>query len=284
MQNSWERTFCYLCFGFYTRGAREGNSGIKSVSQELCNMFRNQNHIHSDKLNELILSQEESKSSEGKLTWNNDDRSSNTCVKSNGIIFYREPIAYYTDAIRGRVFFKNKINVWRIKWPRDERGTHAMVGVATDQMPLQAPGYVQLVGSDSHSWGFDLVNKSLHHNGRTTNCAYPDSGPDLIGDEITVVLDMDSGTLCFSSEDGHCYGIAFSNLKDKKLYPAISSVWGQCNVAIHFLGSISSQPPSLMACCRWTILKATKTDRTNRTSRHFHNSLPTKLLEYIDQK
>lgn len=242
-------------------------------------------HIHSEDLYELISTNscgnpEENEDELMRTTWNKDDRSTNSCVKSNGVIFYREPIAYYTDAIRGRLCFEKRVNVWKIKWLQHERGTHAMVGVATDQMPLQVPGYVQLVGSDKYSWGFDVVNKTLHHDGKTVNPAYPDNSPTNIGDEIIVVLDMDSGTLCFASDIGHCYGVAFSGLKGKKLFPAISSVWGQCNVAIQFLGSIASQPASLLANCRQAILNNIK---SNTSLQLFKDKLPSKLIDYVNE-
>ena len=247
-------------------------------------MFLNK-HVHSDVLSTLIINRPQGKNNENDLdemraNWNNNDRSSNTHVKSNGVIFYREPIAYYTDAIRGSQCFETRVNAWKITWLQHERGTHAMVGVATDQMPLQAPGYVPLVGSDQHSWGFDLVNKTLHHDGKTINFAYPDRKSSLVDDEIIVVLDMDTGSLCFTSKHGHCYGVAFSGLKGKKLFPTISSVWGQCNVAIQFLGSITSQPASLLATCRHTIINSLQ---FKNIIQQYQDKLPRKLIDYVHE-
>lgn len=204
----------------------------------------------------------------------------NSCVINDGTIFHREPIAYFTDAIRGRLHFEDKINVWKIRWAKEERGTHAMVGVATDQMPLQAEGYVQLVGSDQHSWGFDLVNQTLHHNGQIFDSPSSGNKFNMIGEEIIVILDMDSGTLCFASEQGECYGVAFDGLKGGKLYPAISSVWGQCNVEIQFLGCIDSQPPSLLAVCRQAIWNSMT---SSKSIQHYNNNLPSKLIEYVNE-
>lgn len=245
-------------------------------------MFRNQ-HIHSNHLTELILSKQQDTEKQCKdqmmrCTWNNNDRSINSCVMADGVIFHREPIAYYTDAIRGRICFEDKINVWKIRWAKHERGTHAMVGVATDQMPLQAEGYVQLVGSEQNSWGFDLVDKTLHHNGKSIDMSNSENKFNMIGEEVIVILDMDSGTLCFASEQGECLGVAFDGLKRKKLYPAISSVWGQCNVAIQFLGTIESQPPSLLAACRQTIRNSMT---SSESIQYYHQSLPSRLIEYV---
>ena len=37
-----------------------------------------------------------------------------------------------------------------------QRGTHAVVGVATKDAPLQCVGYHGIVGSNDKSWGWDL--------------------------------------------------------------------------------------------------------------------------------
>ena len=44
-------------------------------------------------------------------------------------------------------------------------------------------------------------------------------------DEFMVVLDMDEGTLGFIVDNVYL-GVAFNDLKGKKLYPIISTVWG----------------------------------------------------------
>lgn len=44
-------------------------------------------------------------------------------------------------------------------------GTVAVIGIATKDAPLQCPGYVALLGSDDQSWGWNLVDNHLLHNG-----------------------------------------------------------------------------------------------------------------------
>lgn len=44
-------------------------------------------------------------------------------------------------------------------------GTVAVVGIATKEAPLLCHGYVALLGSDEHSWGWNLVDNHLLHNG-----------------------------------------------------------------------------------------------------------------------
>ncbi|KAG8002740.1 SPRY domain-containing SOCS box protein 1, partial [Nibea albiflora] len=65
-------------------------------------------------------------------SWNNDDRSLNIFVKDdNKLVFHRHPVAQSTDAIRGRVGYTRGLHVWEISWAMRQRGTHAVVGVAT---------------------------------------------------------------------------------------------------------------------------------------------------------
>ena len=44
-------------------------------------------------------------------------------------------------------------------------GTVAVIGIATKEAAAQCPGYVALLGSDSESWGWNLVDNHLLHNG-----------------------------------------------------------------------------------------------------------------------
>lgn len=50
-----------------------------------------------------------------------------------------------------------------------------------------------------------------------------------------MVLDMEEGTLGYAI--GSTYlGTAFRGLKGRTLYPAVSAVWGQCQLRIRYLG------------------------------------------------
>lgn len=44
-------------------------------------------------------------------------------------------------------------------------GTVAVVGISTKEAALQCHGYVALLGSDDQSWGWNLVENHLLHNG-----------------------------------------------------------------------------------------------------------------------
>lgn len=41
----------------------------------------------------------------------------------------------------------------------------AVIGIATKDSPLQCHGYVALLGADDQSWGWNLVDNHLLHNG-----------------------------------------------------------------------------------------------------------------------
>ena len=96
------------------------------------------------------------------------------------------PVAQSTDCVRGRksysryqvlficfaepLSFRRGIHAWGFRWPKGERGTHAVVGVANNEQvqlvlnkissstrqALHCVGYRSLVGSGVHSWGWDL--------------------------------------------------------------------------------------------------------------------------------
>lgn len=84
-------------------------------------------------------------------------RSLNIFVKEDDkLTFHRHPVAQSTDCIRGRAGFTKGLHAWEIIWPARQRGTHAVVGVATADAQLHSVGYQSLVGATEHSWGWDL--------------------------------------------------------------------------------------------------------------------------------
>uniref|UniRef100_H3D9Z2 SplA/ryanodine receptor domain and SOCS box containing 4a n=1 Tax=Tetraodon nigroviridis TaxID=99883 RepID=H3D9Z2_TETNG len=187
--------------------------------------------------------------------WNPDDRSLNVFVKEDDkLTFHRHPVAQSTDCIRGRVGYTRGLHVWRIHWPARQRGTHAVVGVATAEASLHSVGYTALVGSDSESWGWDLGRNRLYHDAKNRPApTYPSfleaDESFVIPDALTVMLDMDEGTLSFMV-DGQYLGVAFRGLKGKKLYPIVSAVWGHCEVSIRYVNGLDPEPLPLMDLCR----------------------------------
>lgn len=185
-----------------------------------------------------------------KHSWNADDRSLNVFVKEDDkLTFHRHPVAQSTDCIRGKVGFTKGLHVWEVNWSTRQRGTHAVVGVATLEAPLHSVGYHSLVGSTDQSWGWDLGRNKLYHDSKTgTGITYPAIlKPDetfLVPDKFMVALDMDEGTLSFIV-DGQYLGVAFRGLKGKKLYPIVSAVWGHCEISMKYIGGLDRKYSSL---------------------------------------
>lgn len=190
-------------------------------------------------------------------SWNNDDRSLNVFVKEDDkLIFHRHPVAQSTDAIRGKVGYTRGLHVWQITWAMRQRGTHAVVGVATADAPLHSVGYTTLVGNNHESWGWDLGRNRLYHDGKNQpSKTYPAFlEPDetfIVPDSFLVVLDMDDGTLSFIV-DGQYMGVAFRGLKGKKLYPVVSAVWGHCEIRMRYLNGLDREYSSVFVLAALT--------------------------------
>lgn len=199
-------------------------------------------------------------------SWNNNDRSLNVFVKEDDkLIFHRHPVAQSTDAIRGKVGYTRGLHVWQITWAMRQRGTHAVVGVATADAPLHSVGYTTLVGNNHESWGWDLGRNRLYHDGKNQpSKSYPAFlEPDetfIVPDSFLVALDMDDGTLSFIV-DGQYMGVAFRGLKGKKLYPVVSAVWGHCEIRMRYLNGLDPEPLPLMDLCRRSVRLALGKER-----------------------
>ena len=71
-----------------------------------------------------------------------EDRSLNIFVKDEDkLTFHRHPVAQSTDCIRSKVGYERGLHVFELSWPTRQRGTHAVVGVATMDAPLHSVGY-----------------------------------------------------------------------------------------------------------------------------------------------
>nr|CAD7460143.1 unnamed protein product [Timema tahoe] len=161
------------------------------------------------------------------------------------LTFHRHPVAQSTDCIRGKVGLTKGLHVWEVHWSTRQRGTHAVVGVATQDAPLHSVGYQSLVGSNDQSWGWDLGRNKLYHDSKNNaGVTYPALlKPDetfIVPDKFLVVLDMDDGTLSFVV-DGQYLGVAFRGLKGRKLYPIVSAVWGHCEITMKYIGGLDRE-------------------------------------------
>lgn len=217
-------------------------------------------------------------------SWNQSDRSLNIFVKEDDLMtFHRHPVAQSTDCIRGKVGYSEGLHVLEFHWPHKQRGTHAVVGVATKEAPLHSPGYQSLVGSTVQSWGWDVGRAKAYHNSDTVpGVPYPATAPSsglTVPDRFLMVLDMEQGTLAFVS-NGVYLGVAHANLKGKTLYPIVSSVWGHCEVTMKYVTMVTPGPPSLASWCRRSIRKSLGSEGVARGD-VARLGLPTIIREFL---
>ena len=66
--------------------------------------------------------------------WSTERKSPNVNIIRNGLVGKRRPVAKSTDCMFGRIGYTSGLHVWIIQWPVECRGTHAVVGVATESM------------------------------------------------------------------------------------------------------------------------------------------------------
>jgi len=142
-------------------------------------------------------------------SWNPEDCSRNIYIKSNGFTLHRNPVAQSTDGARGKTGFARGRHAWEIVW-EGPLGTVAVIGIATKEAPNQCHGYVALLGSNDQSWGWNLVDNHLLHNGDSQG-NYPqlNNAPKYqVGERIRVILDCDDNTLAFE-RNYEFLGVAF---------------------------------------------------------------------------
>lgn len=168
--------------------------------------------------------------------WNPNDCSRNVYIKPNGFTLHRNPVAQSTDAVRGKVGFYQGRHAWEVFW-QGPLGTVAVVGIATKEALLQSHGYLALVGSDTESWGWNIVDNRILHNGESQG-SYPqlNNPPKYqVGERIRIILDCDDSTLSFE-KNYEFLGVAFRGLPDKILYPSVSAVYGNTEISMVYLG------------------------------------------------
>jgi len=220
--------------------------------------------------------------------WSSNDKSFNIVLKdSNKLVMRRHPIAQSTDCIRTKVSYSSGLHQWEVTWPVRQRGTHAVVGVGTSEAPLHAVGYQSLLGNSSTSWGWDLGRlKTFHNNQPTSTSLYPStvthqhqwSVPDI----FTMILDMDRGSLGFAVGD-QFLGWAHHNLKSHgPLYPMVSTVWGQCEVKLRYLGGLTTGFSLTLQDVTRTVIR----DKLGRDKEEMERKvetlvLPTSLKKFI---
>uniref|UniRef100_A0A1I8FHV0 B30.2/SPRY domain-containing protein n=1 Tax=Macrostomum lignano TaxID=282301 RepID=A0A1I8FHV0_9PLAT len=175
-----------------------------------------------------------------------NDRSLNIFVKEDDCLtLHRQPVAQSTDCIRVPEATRAPAapaRVWQIHWSRKQRGTHAVVGVATANCPLHCVGYQSLVGSNPDSWGWDLGRNRALHDGRRT--PYPATMcATLLGVAAQSALARRISSAGQLPACAECF------------IPAFSAVWGHCEITLRYLNGLEPEPLPLMVLCRSVIRK-----------------------------
>jgi len=219
--------------------------------------------------------------------WNVQDKSHNLFINvEDGMTFHRLPVAQSTDAIRTMTSYEKGLHVFSLTWSTKQRGTHAVVGVATADAPIHSLGYVSLVGSDENSWSWDLGRSKAYHDGNNkSGTRYPAFLSPVqtfaVPETFLMILDMDEGTLAFAVDDQYL-GVAHKGLRGKKLFPIVSTVWGHCEISIKYVGGLDSQPMPLMDLCSSVVRQnmGSKLDEENLEKL----CLPKTVTKYLDLK
>lgn len=174
----------------------------------------------------------------------NDDQKPN--------IIKRDPIFQSTDAALAGPGFTSGVHMWKINWPRDTRGSHAFVGVATENLMLHTASYTVL-GKMGVRWGWNLTDKSAFPSYRKSVRRYPrdynliESEKFEPQDAFYCVLDMDHASLSFVTENGEFLGFCCPpqthGLRGEygALYPMVNLVWGNCEVVIEHCASLETE-------------------------------------------
>lgn len=229
-----------------------------------------------------------SRDTQVKHAWNSEDRSLNIFVKEDDkLTFHRHPVAQSTDCIRAKVGYERGLHVFELCWSARQRGTHAVVGVATMDAPLHSVGYQSLIGNNEHSWGWDLGRNKIYHDSKNQSGeAYPRTLTSdetfLVPDKFLIVLDMEEGTLSFVVE-GQFLGVAHRGLRGKKVYPIVSAVWGHCEISMKYLGGLDPEPLPLMDLCRRVIRQQVGRPAIEQ-GRLEALSLPKAIKDYLEYK
>ncbi|CAJ0580655.1 unnamed protein product, partial [Mesorhabditis spiculigera] len=175
-----------------------------------------------------------------KYAWNPSDTSKNNYLRPNGFTIHRQPVAQSTDGVRGKIGVSTGCHAFELSW-EGPLGTVAVIGIATKHAALHCPGYIPLLGSDDQSWGWNLVDNNLLHNGQSLGIYPAVNNPAkyMVGERIRLILDCDRHS-CYFERGSEFLGVAFKDLPPVKLYPSICAVYGNTEVSMVYLG-----PPAM---------------------------------------
>lgn len=132
--------------------------------------------------------------------------------------------------------FSKGIHILDIEWPTFRRGSHPVIGVALAGTPDHGIGNTNLLGSTESSWGWDIINNKLLHNGQTIGNYPKDESNSTFAAPKTIscIIDMNAGTVGFRI-NGKYLGDAFSGLKHKTVFLAVSVTCIGARIAVKYI-------------------------------------------------
>ncbi|XP_070553083.1 uncharacterized protein [Ptychodera flava] len=124
--------------------------------------------------------------------------------------------------------------------PIDQRGSHTIVGVVTDAFIDDGGTFV---GSTSRSWGFDLTNNKLIHNGVEHDSTRMFNDPNFEArDEIDLVVDLEADILSFVIDNSFICGMLhFERSDEEAMYIAVSTTRHNCDIKLQYRGTIGTE-------------------------------------------
>ncbi|KAL0272937.1 UNVERIFIED_CONTAM: hypothetical protein PYX00_005738 [Menopon gallinae] len=189
---------------------------------------------------------------------------------------------------------------WEIKMLSTVYGTSMMIGIGTENFNINQSNeqFCNLLGSDSESWGMKFDGR-LYHNNKSQE--YNSLAGFTIGSIIGVHLNMWSGSLEFYLNRVPL-GVAFHGLKNKVLYPMLSSTAAHSIMKLIFahsepyslsllsvkllnFPSVGNLPPGLKnynKTCWWLFPKSSRIKTDNNNKKHDSPSPFPGIYVFID--
>lgn len=157
---------------------------------------------------------------------------------------------FETEAVRGDTPLKRKaFTYWEVSILNDNlNGTSIQIGLGNKNANTKAFGYLNLLGSDSNSYGLSHDGRTWHGNQTNQFCSTWNESQVKIG----CLFNGFTGKLSFF-KNGAPLGVAFENIDmTNDLFPMVSSTAVQS--AFRF-ECVYESFPSLMDMCRKAVLK-----------------------------
>ncbi|CAM9219760.1 unnamed protein product [Ectocarpus fasciculatus] len=149
----------------------------------------------------------------GALAFDTARCSSNISVSSSECSITQQKNKDWSTATVAKGFPPGSgVHRWSVHMEKCSKG-NVFIGVVTSDASIDS-----YIGSDRHGWGFIGTPSLWHDHGKVTS----DYGVKIAaGSVVHVTLDTDKKTLSYVIS-GTDWGVAFENLPDKILYPAVS--------------------------------------------------------------